>query len=621
MSDTTGPANSAGESAAPETPFSPVAANDEGHDPQELADARAGGLLGSPRLESPVTPVSPAGDMEAIRTFFQTAKSAETETQEKRAKLTASVFSVMQYETHADTGAVMVTQAQLESGLSMASIKKYALAWHDLDRFDDEEAQQQKEKGRDVTSGDLKPRHVHIVIACDHDYSIRQISDWLMIPSARIRIPREQAEKDGRKAYAGRGAREKAFFDMCQYLTHEGSKQRGKHQYDRSVVQANFDFDGALDDHLITRAKTGGGSVTAADKLAMQVLGGELTVAQAMESDPLSFSRFAQRIRRMRAEFLAHQPPAPHRINLYLEGPGGIGKDLLAKALARTLVPGDWEPGVRDPFFAVGGDNVTWEGYDGQQVVIIEEARAGTLIKKFGRTELFQFLSPFPTRQLFNVKNSSTQLLNTVTILTSPDPYEDFLDGLAGEYVDRFGTPHKAENKAQAYRRIPIIIPVREGSFSLLVNKGFVNGTRDFEEYEHYGPIRQDLQQIARRSQGIADGAQRTRTQLALEARQVAPIIEQHQRVVAATSTDAEDPDALFAELSGLGQPIPEDEVNARVAAEMATLRAKVAAAKARESSSGEVVIHVRNAGGTAIQTISPEMYRVLIESSESVAA
>lgn len=604
-----------------ETHVSPAELAQSPENPQESAEGRAGGLLGSPRPETPVSPVTPVGDAEAGRAFFEKAKAAETEPQKKRAQLRASVFSVMQYEQHADTSEVMVTQAQLDRGLSMGSVKKHAFAWHDQDRFDEAEAARQQSMGRSIAPGDLKPRHVHIVIACDHDYSIRQISDWLMIPSARVKIPKELAEKEGQKPYSGRGAREKAFFDFCQYLTHEGSKHQAKHQYSRSVVGANFDFDAALDGHMTSRAKAGGQGVTASDQLALRVLKGELTVAEAKEDDPLSFSRCSPRIRKMRAEFLAHQPPPPHRINLYLEGPGGIGKDLLAKALARTLVPGDWEPRVRDPFFAIGGDNVSWEAYDGQQVVIIEEARAGGQIKEFGRTELFQFLSPFPTRQLFNVKGSSTQLLHTVTILTGPDPFEEFLDGLAGEYVDRFGTEHKAENKAQAYRRFPIIIPVREGSFNLLVNKGFVNGSREFQEYKSYGPIRQDLQQITQRAQGIADGKRRTEVQLALEARQVAPIVEQHRRVVAATSTVDEDPDALLAELMDLGELIPQEELAARAEEGRKQLRRRIADAQSSPTTSGEVILQARNLGGTAIQTVSPEVYQVLIESGQSTAA
>lgn len=473
----------------------------------------------------------------------------------------------MQYECHAETGQVMVTQTQIERALSRSSIKKWAYAWHDRDQFDSQEAEYQRSKGRQVRAGDLKPRHVHLVIQCEDSYSIRQMSEWLLIPSARIKTPRELAEDSGVAEYAGRGAREKAFFDFCQYLTHEGSKQQGKHQYDRSVVSSNFDFDSELDAFTASRAKGSSSNMTPADRLAMRVLGGELTIAEAIAADPLSFSRADGRMRRMRAQYLTHQPPAPYRINFYLEGPGGIGKDLLSKALARVLVPGDWTPGVREPFFAVGGDNVSWEGYDGEQVVIIEEARAGSLIKKFGRTELFQMLSPFPTKQLFNIKNSSTQLLHTVTILTGPDPYEEFLDGLGGEYVDRFGVAHKSENKAQAYRRFPIIIPVQEGSFSLLVNKGFVNGTRDFEEYESYGPIRQNLQQIVTRTKGIADDQRRRETHLALEAQQVATIVEQHRRVLSATTSDSEDPVALLEEFSDLGSPIPRTELDATAAA------------------------------------------------------
>jgi hypothetical protein len=50
----------------------------------------------------------------------------------------------MQYEKHPDTGETMVSQKQIDSGLAMGSIKKFAYAWHDLDRFDDDEAAYQR---------------------------------------------------------------------------------------------------------------------------------------------------------------------------------------------------------------------------------------------------------------------------------------------------------------------------------------------------------------------------------------------------------------------------------------------------------------------------------------------
>ena len=455
-------------------------------------------------------------------------------------RISGRIFMITTDWVHPDTGAVIITQKAVEENVARNSNLRAAWVNHDKDVYTEADA---KTNPRAIV-GARKPSHVHIVLERRNQTTLAAVARAYGVPPSQVEVKK------------GRGT----FLDLCEYLTHEHKNQQslGKHRYDDSEIHANFNFRSAVDDHVGSRGKPGGDrKITPEDALALRVLHGELTVAEAMVTDALSFSRAKTRISSMRSTFLAHQPPPPCRINIYLEGPGGIGKDLLAKALARTLVPGDWEPGVRDPFFAVGGDNVSWEGYDGQQVVIIEEARAGALIKKFGRNELFQFLSPFPTKQLFNVKNSSTQLLHTVTILTGPDSYADFLDGLAGEYVDRFGQEHKAENKAQAYRRFPIIIPVREGEFSLAVNKGFVNGTRDFEEYETYGPFRQSMQELAIRAKGISDAQRRIETQLALEARQVRPIVEQHARVIAATGTTGEDADALLAEFGNLGQEIP----------------------------------------------------------------
>ncbi|MFE7194974.1 hypothetical protein [Microbacterium oxydans] len=454
--------------------------------------------------------------------------------------LSARVFFITTDWVHPDTGETIITPETAERVIARKGNLRAAWINHDKDQYTADDV----ERNPRAVIGQTKPAHVHIIEERRNQTTVAAVARAYGV------APNFVEPKKGHGA----------FLDVAEYLTHEHEKQQklGKHRYDDAEVHANFDFRAEVDAHVASRGKPGASrKVTPEDALALRVLNGELTVAQAMTADPLSFSRAKTRIRGMRAEFLAHQPPPQQRINIYLEGPGGIGKDLLAKALARTLMPGEWEPGVRDPFFAVGGDNVSWEGYDGQQVVIIEEARAGSLIKKFGRTELFQLLSPFPTKQLFNVKNASTQLLHTVTILTGPDSYADFLDGLAGGYVDRFGQEHKAENKAQAYRRFPIIIPVREGQFSLAINKGFVNGTRDFQEYETYGPFRQSMQLLATRAKGISDAQRRVETQLALEARQVRPIVEQHARVIAATETSDEDADALLAEFDDLGEHLP----------------------------------------------------------------
>ena len=74
---------------------------------------------------------------------------------------------------------------------------------------------------------------------------------------------------------------------------------------------------------------------------------------------------------------------------------------------------------------------------------------------------------------------------------------------------------------------------------------------------------RQEL--LARKCKAIKDTAERERVRGAIEARTVAPIVEQHDRI-ACPELDAIDADDLFAEFAGVGQPIPQSSVEVAVA-------------------------------------------------------
>ncbi|MGP5014294.1 hypothetical protein ACTXJX_10805 [Glutamicibacter ardleyensis] len=490
--------------------------------------------------------------------FFEREKAKESHPQKLRARSKSTVFDFMQYREHPDSGVVMLTKEQIDAGFAYfeakGALERRAMIWHDMDRKEVDDGSQ----------GELKPLHAHWVMqlisvtGVESRVTIREVSEAFKIPSARIRIA-----SDGPNQRKGQNAAKLTFLDFASYLPHRNPKAAFKYQYAYSRAESNFDFEAEVEAHVEMlrsgkRGGRGGGQqkLTDVDALAMRVQEEGLTLAEARTVDPLAFNRGESRITRARATYLAGLPQPPHRINYYMFGDGGTGKDALARALARALVPGDWIPGEREPFFLVGGDNVTWEGYDGQPVVIIEEARAGNLIKSFGRKELFAYLNPFPAKQRLNVKNSSVMPVNVITIMTGPDDYATFLDGLAGEYTDRSGEKHHAENKNQSYRRVPIIIPVRENEFDLMVNKGFMDGTGEFREYYAYQGLRQNMRQVLTRVKGIADDQRRIETHLAIEAKQVAPISEKHQQIVAATRTENEDPDALLAEFADLGEPV-----------------------------------------------------------------
>lgn len=532
---------------------------------------------------APSVVISTPEEVAAARQFFIDAKAAESANQKKRARTRSRVFSVMQYHRHPVTGAVIFTQEQLDGGLAAlgSCLYRWAYIWHDCDRLVEVD-----EGTTEMTCVGIKGLHVHLVLwvkdAGDSRPTVRTVSDEFSIPSPRVRVPNEVGAQEGIADHKGRNAAEKAFFDLCEYLVHETRTSSGlvgmhhpdrhylvdesqpgnpgKYQYGRGRVVSNFEFGSALDGHMATRhnvAEGGGGAKIS--KLFQAVGQGSLTLKQVRDQEPAIY--FAKgnlaHFQKLRGDFLAHQDAPGAVMNFYVFGEGGTGKDLLAKALARSLAPD-----AERPYFKVGGDNVSWEGYDGEPVVIWEDMRVGDMIRTAkSRGMLFRILGPWrepDEKPVVNIKNAHTQLLNRVNIVTGPEGYDDFLRGLAGEYESMQGgvkVKHQAENLGQGYRRFPLVIPVGEREFGIYVNLGVLNGTREYQSYEKYERMRQDLELVARRCKAIKDGAERLRVRHQIEAQTVAPILEHHDRIAQPVVEEAS-ADDILAEFADVGQEI-----------------------------------------------------------------
>ena len=203
------------------------------------------------------------------------------------------------------------------------------------------------------------------------------------------------------------------------------------------------------------------------------------------------------KVHKYRLQYIQNQDPPKSRLNFYICGSGGIGKDLLSRGLARCLFPEYTRD--EDIFFIVGSDNATFEGYDGQPCIIWSDFRAIELLNALGRRgNVFKVFDTHPTKQRQNIKYGSVNLINKVNIVNGVDDYITFLDGLAGEYKMKNGDIQRCEDnqKQQCYRRFPFIMPLQKEFFDLLINKGYMNDG-DFMEYEEYGRIRANMQRIA----------------------------------------------------------------------------------------------------------------------------
>lgn len=436
----------------------------------------------------------------------------------------ARVFNIMQYENHPTTGEPLLDETTIIGALSHKSIVRWTYICHDEDVYSERDASDDAEQ----VQGRVKPKHWHIVLQCSYAVDVSVIAKWFGIPENFVDVPK------------GAGA----FLDCVQYLTHERDEQQalGKRLYPDEKVKANFDFRQELTERTERRLKYGR-DLNPRDQLRYEVMYKGLTLRQAAESEPIYYMNDISYLRKCRADFLQNRAPLPkYRINYYIDGLGGIGKSVACRALARSLYPDLPED---ECYFEVGGKGVSFDGYDGEPVIIWNDNRAIDLILKFGRGEVFDMLDTHPGKAKHNVKYDSVKLTNTYNIINGIESYTDFLAGLAGEYRDRDGNFYFAEDKSQAHRRFPIILCLHETDFDLLLNQGVLQGTREYDQYLATKNIQGSFAELAKRLEGRA---KETVTISLLQS-----VLEATEKIKEHEGEKIEDPDELPEDFKGYG--------------------------------------------------------------------
>jgi hypothetical protein len=443
----------------------------------------------------------------------------------------------MQYENHPLTGEPLISEDIIKQAIEHKSISQYAYICHDKDVFSERDEVDSDGK---YTAGKTKPRHWHIVIKVSYAIDTAVIAKWFSIPENFVDCPKGQG----------------AFLDCCEYLTHEDEKQQklGKRRYEDDEVVASFPFREELTKREEKRAKYGK-DLSEKDEIRNKVLYEGLTLRQLAVENPLAYQNDYSTLDKFRMKYISERAPMPKtRLNYYVCGNGGIGKGLICRAIARSLYPNLQDDD--DIFFEVGAPGAAFEGYDGQPVIIWNDRRAYDLLQELnGRGNVFNVFDTHPARGKQNVKYSSVNLINEVNIVNSVQDYSEFLDGLAGEYADKDGNINKVEDKGQAYRRFPFIIPLHEKDFDLLMNKGFYNGTKEYDQYVTYNHIRGNMQKIAEAC-GSDDGLAK---QIQINA--VKPITDKHIEVKAKMEHEAPDEAAIRAMFADYGTQAPEDRI------------------------------------------------------------
>lgn len=439
-------------------------------------------------------------------------------------------FNIMQYEKHPISGEPLLNEDTITKALAHKSIKEWAYICHDKDVYSEKD---EVDSNGTYEAGKTKPRHWHIVFKAGYAIDVAVIARWFGIAENFVDVPK------------GAGA----FLDCVQYLTHEDEKQQGlgKRLYEDEEVTANFDFRMRLDKRTENRLKYGT-DLDPKDQMRHNVLYGGWSMLECEKADPLTYMADLDRLKHYRLDYLQTRAPMPPlRINYYVDGLGGIGKNTASRALAKSLFP-DYQGQC---FFEVGGDKVSFEGYDGEPVIIWNDRRAAGFISAFGREETFDIFDSHPTDARHHIKYGSVRLVNAVNIVNGVEPYQQFLDGLAGEYKTRDGQEMKAEDKGQAYRRFPIILCLRENDFDVLLNRGVAEGTREYEQYIGYRQIVGSFGELAKRLEG--------RAREVVEINMLKPALELTEKVKQIEGKKIEDPDEIPDEFKEYGQQVKPD--------------------------------------------------------------
>lgn len=441
-------------------------------------------------------------------------------------KMRSRIFNIMQYTHHPKTGELLLSEDTIKSALEHKGIDKWAYVLHDQDIHTQQECDRYiKDHNGEQPEwkvGDKKPPHWHVVIQFKNQSDTSTVAKWLGITENYVQVPK------------GNGPGK--FLDCVEYLTHENSKQQAaeKHLYSDEEVHSNFDFRSELNQRSENKLKYGGKDLSHKDRIRYDVLYNGKTLHQIIENDRCAYMDDFSTLEKLRMRYISAQKPPTVRINYYIEGKGGAGKGLMSRGLARSLYPQIHND--EDVFFEVGAKGAEFEGYDGQPVIIWNDRRALDLLTELnGRGNVFNVFDTHPTKQKQNIKYGSIYLGNTVNIVNSVQPYKDFLDGLAGEYSDRYGEEHKSEDKGQSYRRFPIIIPIHENDFDILLNRGFMENTDEFEEYLAYRKIRGNMQKIAQKCQQNEELARE------IERKTLDPAVRLHQQLISSCNNQTDE--------------------------------------------------------------------------------
>lgn len=401
----------------------------------------------------------------------------------KNKKLRARTYMIMQYEVNPVTGEDLnFNENVIKRALAerVDSLMAWAYIRHDKDVYNQDD---DIPAGKEI--GDVRGAHWHVMLQFKNAVELTNLAITFGVPENYVEV------------WKGKGA----FLDGIQYLTHEHQNQQevGKHLYDRKeVIFASEKVANQFWDVLDSRTEKRLYSLPKAElveRMMDKISNGDYSLEDAYNDNKNLYSENEALFKRARRNYLKNAPLPLVRSNYYITGLGGAGKSVSAKAMARSLYPGIPDERL---YFVVGDGRVAFDGYDGQPIIIWDDWRAKDLLSKFDRGTVWKIFAINPERISLQVKYGDTSLSNTINIVTSVQPFREFIEDLSGEYVDNNKTKHAKEDPGQGYRRFPMFVEVSKESLQIYISESLTGG--ELSEYNRICKIEASMIEYAKNS-------------------------------------------------------------------------------------------------------------------------
>ncbi|ETT81998.1 Rep family protein [Viridibacillus sp. FSL R5-0477] len=289
--------------------------------------------------------------------------------------------------------------------------------------------------------GDSIEKHVHVVLQFENQRSLERLAKVLNEPQISSF---QQWRGNVNNAYS--------------YLVHQTKEAKGKYQYQLEEVKANFDYPALMSDitkKIEQKIKMKDSEII--KSLLDQLGAGELSKDEVILN--LTGSQFAkakkqindvyQQVQEQKSKFwLEEQKSKNEPITvIWIYGSSGTGKTALAKKYAD-------EQNVK--YFITGSSRDSFQHYDGEHLVILDELRPTT----FNYDDLLKMLDPFGENPKAPSRFFDKSLMIDIFIITSPYSPKQFYDEIFRhkKTVDSFG---------QLQRRITFVQFITQDYFEM----------------------------------------------------------------------------------------------------------------------------------------------------------